>query len=41
MSPLEFVVWIYDNQKWIGMVAVVDINHKDLLIKFMHLPYPS
>ena len=41
MSPSVSVVCIYDNQKWIGMVTEVDINQEDVLIKFMHPPYPS
>ena len=38
---LGYVCCWCDNEIWIGMVLEIDMENKDLLIKFMHPALPS
>ena len=37
----DFVVCMYDQKHWIGIVDTVDKDHNDVQVKFMHPCYPA
>jgi hypothetical protein len=37
----DFVVCSYDEKYWIGLVDVMDKEHDDVKVKFMHPSYPA
>ena len=38
---LDFVVVLYDDEHWIGLVEFVNKENEDVKVKFMHPHYPS
>jgi hypothetical protein len=37
----DFVVCSYDEKYWIGLIDLVDKEHEDVRVKFMHPSYPA
>ena len=37
----DFIVCSYDEKLWVGLVDVVDKEHDDVQVKFMHPSYPA
>ena len=41
INPPQYIVCIYDENRWIGLASEIDIINVDVQVKFMHPPYPS
>ena len=41
LRPAQFLICIYDEQYWLGMVSEVDKENEDILVKFMHPHFPA
>ena len=41
LKPGSFVVSVYDNNKWLGVVCQIDKENRDVQIKFMHPHFPA
>ena len=41
LKPGSFVVSLYDNDKWLGVVSQMDKENRDVQIKFMHPHLPA
>ena len=41
LRPAQFLICVYDEHYWLGMVSEIDKDHEDILVKFMHPHFPA